>query len=85
MGERSPELQPFISQASYSWWSTYLGLAIGSRRGFTFRIEGGVGWITLYVKGVTATFPSDSVTIDAASTKFTGFVPVARLSFAYYF
>jgi len=79
------ELQPFISEASYSWWSAYLGLAIGSRRGFTFRIEGGVGWITLYVKGASATFPGDNVTVSTADTKFTGFVPMARLTFAYYF
>jgi len=81
-----PELQPFIDQASYSWWSGLLGVAFGSRQGFTFRLEGGVGWLTLYVKGASATIPPpDNVTVTIGDTRFTGLIPVARLSFAYYF
>jgi hypothetical protein len=81
-----PELQPFISDASYSWWSAMVGIAFGSRQGFTFRLEGGVGWLTLYVKGASTTLPPpDNVTVSTGETKFTGFGPVARLTFAYYF
>ena len=52
----------------------------------TTLVEAGLGWITLYVKGATATLPPpDAVTLSVADTRFTGLVPVARLSLAYCF
>jgi hypothetical protein len=78
------DLQPLVNDASYDWLSTMLGIALGSRRGFTFRLEGGVGWLSLNVKGGTV-LQSNGTTIDLAATKFKAFMPVARLSFAYYF
>jgi hypothetical protein len=78
------DLQPLINEASYDWFSTMLGIALGSRRGFTFRLEGGVGWLSLNVKGGTVV-QSNGTVIDLAATKFRAFMPVARLSFAYYF
>jgi hypothetical protein len=77
-------LQPLINDASYDWFSALLGIALGSRRGFTFRLEGGVGWLSLNVKGGTTT-QSDGTVVTLAGTKFKAFGPMARLSFAYYF
>jgi hypothetical protein len=77
-------IQPLINDASYDWFSTMLGISLGSRRGFTFRLEGGIGWLSLNVKGGTAT-QSDGTIVDLAATKFKAFGPVARLSFSYYF
>jgi hypothetical protein len=77
-------IAPLINSASYDWFSTMLGFSLGSRRGFTFRLEGGVGWLSLNVKGGTV-IQSDGTVVDLAATKFKAFMPVARLSFAYYF
>ena len=78
------DLQPLITSASYDWFSAMLGVALGSRRGFTFRLEGGVDWLSLNVKGGTVV-QSDGTIVDLSATKFNVFAPMARLSFSYYF
>jgi hypothetical protein len=78
------EIAPLINDASYDWFSTMLGVALGSRRGFTFRLEGGVGWLALNVKGGTVT-QTDGTVVALSGTRFTACMPVARVSFAYYF
>ncbi len=74
---------PLIGNASYNWFSGLVGIAVGSRRGFTFRLEGGVGWISLNVKGGSGTVGNVGVT--AADWSSSAFMPVARLSFVYFF
>jgi hypothetical protein len=74
---------PLIGNASYNWFSGLVGFALGSRRGFTFRLEGGVGWISLNVKGGSANVGNVGVTASEWSSK--AFMPVARLSFVYFF
>ena len=79
-----PEAQwPLIGDASYNWFSGLVGVALGSRRGFTFTLEGGIGWLSLNVKGGSGTI--DNVQITASDWKAQSFLPVARLSFLYFF
>jgi hypothetical protein len=79
-----PEEQwPLIGDASYNWFSGLVGIALGSRRGFTFTLEGGVGWLSLNVKGGSGTI--NNVQVTAAEWKAQSFLPVARLSFLYFF
>jgi hypothetical protein len=74
---------PLIGDASYNWFSGLVGFALGSRRGFTAALEGGIGSLSLNVKGGTATSGSTTITTDAY--KVTAFTPVARISFLYFF
>jgi hypothetical protein len=74
---------PLIGDASYNWFSGLVGFALGSRRGFTAALEGGIGYLSLNVKGGTAT--SGGTTITTEPYKVTAFTPVARLSFLYFF
>ncbi|MEI6223599.1 MAG: hypothetical protein WCS72_02525 [Deltaproteobacteria bacterium] len=74
---------PLIGDASYNWFSGLIGFALGSRRGFTAALEGGVGYLSLNVKGGTAT--SGGLSISTEAYKVTSFMPVARLSFLYFF
>jgi len=74
---------PLIGDASYDWFSGLVGIALGSRRGFTATLEGGVGYLSLNVKGGSTT--SGNTTIAVESYKVTAFMPVARLSFLYFF
>lgn len=74
---------PLIGDASYNWWSGLVGIALGSRRGFTFTLEGGIGYLSLNVKGGTATSGGTSITTEPY--KVTAFTPVARISFLYFF
>jgi hypothetical protein len=74
---------PLIGDASYNWFSGLIGFALGSRRGFTAALEGGIGYLSLNVKGGTAT--SGGTTITTEPYKVTAFTPVARLSFLYFF
>jgi len=74
---------PLIGDASYNWFSGLVGIALGSRRGFTAALEGGIGYLSLNVKGGTAT--SGGTTITTEPYKVTAFTPVARLSFLYFF
>jgi hypothetical protein len=74
---------PLIGDASYNWFSGLVGFALGSRRGFTAALEGGIGYLSLNVKGGTATSGGTSITTEAY--KVTAFTPVARISFLYFF
>jgi hypothetical protein len=74
---------PLIGDASYNWFSGLVGIALGSRRGFTATLEGGIGYLSLNVKGGTAT--SGGTTITTEPYKVTAFTPVARISFLYFF
>ncbi len=74
---------PLIGDASYNWFSGLIGFALGSRRGFTVALEGGVGDLSLNVKGGTVTTGGTAITTDPY--KVTSFMPVARLSFLYFF
>jgi hypothetical protein len=74
---------PLIGDASYNWFSGLVGFALGSRRGFTAAIEGGIGYLSLNVKGGAAT--SGNTTITTEPYKVTAFTPVARISFLYFF
>ena len=79
-----PEAQwPLIGDASYNWFSGLVGVALGSRRGFTFALEGGIGALSLNVKGGTGTI--NNVVVTTGDYKVTSFMPVARLSFLYFF
>jgi hypothetical protein len=60
-----------------------VGIALGSRRGFTFTLEGGIGFLSLNVKGGSGTV--NGVQITTAEWKAQSFMPVARLSFLYFF
>jgi hypothetical protein len=79
----SDQLAPLIGEASYNWWSALLGIGIGSRRGFSFKIEGGLTWLSLNVKGGTSTVNNVQVTTDPWRAQ--AFAPTARLSFQYFF
>ena len=79
----SEEMAPLIGEASYNWWSALVGIGIGSRRGFSFKIEGGLTWLSLNVKGGTSTVNNVQVTTDP--WKAQAFAPAARLSFQYFF
>ncbi len=74
---------PLIGDASYNWFSGLVGIALGSRRGFTAALEGGIGYLSLNVKGGTTTSGNASITVDPY--KVTAFMPVARISFLYFF
>jgi len=74
---------PLIGDASYDWFSGLVGIALGSRRSFTATLEGGIGYLSLNVKGGTTT--SGNATITVEPYKVTAFMPVARLSFLYFF
>jgi hypothetical protein len=74
---------PLVGDASYNWFSGLLGIALGSRRGFTFTIEGGVGWLSLNAKGGSGTIDNGQIT--TADWKAQSFMPVARLSFLLFF
>ena len=74
---------PLIGDASYNWFSGLVGFALGSRRGFTAALEGGIGYLSLNVKGGTAT--SGGLSISTEPYKVTSFMPVARLTFLYFF
>jgi hypothetical protein len=75
--------QPLIGDASYNWWSALLGVGIGSRRGFSFKLEAGLTWLSLNVKGGTGTVGNVVVTTDPY--RFQAFAPTARLVFQYFF
>lgn len=79
----SDAMAPLIGEASYNWWSALLGIGIGSRRGFSFKIEGGLTWLSLNVKGGTSTVNNVQVTTDPWRAQ--AFAPTARLSFQYFF
>jgi hypothetical protein len=79
-----PEAQwPLIGDASYNWFSGLVGIALGSRRGFTFNIEGGIGLLQLNVKGGSGTV--NGIQITTAEWKAQALMPVARISFLYFF
>jgi hypothetical protein len=79
-----PEAQwPLIGNASYNWFSGLVGIAFGSRRGFTATLEGGIGYLSLNAKGGTGTVGNVGVT--TSEWKATSVMPVARLSFLYFF
>jgi hypothetical protein len=75
--------QPLIGDASYNWWSGLLGIGIGSRRGFSFKLEAGLTWLSLNVKGGTGTV--NNVVVTTEPYRFQAFAPTARLSFQYFF
>ena len=75
--------QPLIGDASYNWWSGLVGIGIGSRRGFSFKLEAGLTWLSLNVKGGTGTVNNVVVTTDPY--RFQAFAPTARLVFQYFF
>lgn len=74
---------PLIGDASYNWFSGLVGIGFGSRRGFSAALEGGIGYLSLNVKGGTATSGGSTITTDPY--KVTAFMPVARISFLYFF
>jgi hypothetical protein len=74
---------PLIGDASYNWFSGLVGIALGSRRGFTATLEGGIGYLSLNVKGGSTT--SGNATITVEPYKVAAFTPVARLSVLYFF
>jgi len=74
---------PLIGDASYNWFSGLVGIALGSRRGFTATLEGGIGYLSLNVKGGSTTNGNATITVEPY--KVTAFTPVARLSFLYFF
>ena len=74
---------PLVGDASYNWFSGLVGIALGSRRGFSGALEGGVGYLSLNVKGGTTTNGTATITVDPY--KVTSFMPVARISFLYFF
>jgi hypothetical protein len=79
-----PEAQwPLIGDASYDWFSGLVGIAIGSRRGFTASIEGGIGYLQLNAKGGTGSV--GNVAVTTSDWKVSSFMPVARISFLYFF
>ena len=61
----------------------FVGIALGSRRGFTFTLEGGVGYLSFNAKGGTSTI--NRVTVTTSDWSSSSFTPVARLSFVYFF
>ena len=73
-----------LGPTSYNWWSGLVGIAIGSRRGFSAALEGGVGYLSLNAKGGTGTVNGN---IQAATSDWSAkaFMPVARLSFLFFF
>lgn len=75
--------QPLIGDASYNWWSGLLGIGIGSRRGFSFKLEAGLTWLSLNVKGGSGTV--NNVVVTTEPYRFQAFAPTARLSFQYFF
>ena len=79
----SEEMAPLIGDASYNWWSGLLGIGIGSRRGFSFKLEAGLTWLSLNVKGGTGTV--NNVVVTTEPYRFQAFAPTARLSFQYFF
>jgi hypothetical protein len=83
-----PEAQwPLIGDASYNWISGLVGIAFGSRRGFTASIEGGIGLLTLNAKGGTATIITPGGPVQVVTSDWTAqaLMPVARISFLYFF
>jgi hypothetical protein len=79
-----PEAQwPLIGDASYNWFSGLIGIAIGSRRGFTASIEGGIGYLQLNAKGGTGSI--GNVVVTTSDWKASSLMPVARISFLYFF
>ena len=60
-----------------------VGIGIGSRRGFSFKLEGGLTWLSLNVKGGTGTVNNIVVTVDPY--RFQAFAPTARFVFQYFF
>ena len=84
-----PEAQwPLIGDASYNWFSGLIGFALGSRRGFTASLEVGLGYLSLNAKGGTGTVPGvggGTITVTTSDWKATSLMPVARLSFLYFF
>jgi hypothetical protein len=78
-----PELAPLIGDASYNWWSALIGIGIGSRRGFSAKLEGGLTWLSLNVKGGSGTVNNVQVSVDPWKSQ--AFAPAARLSFQYFF
>ena len=57
-------LWPLIGDASYNWWSALVGIGLGSRRGFQVRLEGGVTWLSLNVKGGTSSVNGVQITTE---------------------
>jgi hypothetical protein len=79
-----PEAQwPLIGNASYDWFSGLVGIALGSRRGFTATIEGGVGLLQMTVKGGSGVV--NGIQVTTADWKIQSLMPVARISFLYFF
>ena len=79
-----PEAQwPLIGDASYDWFSGLVGIAVGSRPGFTFRLEGGVALLQLNVKGGGGTV--NGIQVTTADWKFQSLMPTGRISFLYFF
>jgi hypothetical protein len=73
---------PLVGDASYNWWSALVGIGFGSRRGFEVRLEGGVTWLSLNVKGGTSNV--NGVQITADPWKSQAFAPTARVNFMYF-
>jgi len=79
-----PEAQwPLIGDASYNWFSGLVGIALGSRRGFTASIEGGIGLLQLNAKGGTGTV--NNIVVSTGEWKAQSLMPVVRISFLYFF
>jgi len=79
-----PEAQwPLIGNASYDWVSGLVGIALGSRRGFTASIAGGIGLLQLNVKGGSGIV--NGIQVTTADYRIQSLMPVARISFLYFF
>jgi hypothetical protein len=79
-----PEAQwPLVGPASYDWFSGLIGIALGSRRGFTFRLEGGITYLQLNAQGGTAVV--NGVEVTTGPWKASALAPTARLTFLYFF
>lgn len=76
---------PSLRRFGYDFYSTQLGLELGSQQSFVFFLRGGLAWLRSGLDGVSAFRPEgSSTTVDVSDVKLRAVVPTVNLGLVLY-
>lgn len=78
------ELKPVLSSARYWYAAGYLGLDIGSPRGFSVFLRGGLAWLRITAPGTARTTTSNG-TLEIGDASLTATIPCAKVGMQFWF
>ncbi len=83
-GDVPRELKPVLAHARYLYAAGYLGLDLGSPRGFSVFVRGGLAWLRVTAPG-TARTTSSGGTLEIGDATLTATVPCAKVGLQLWF